>query len=71
MTRIEIRARRVELEAQRRTLREQTSRLNREFEKLFLDCDHPNLKTGTDRTNYPEYWCDDCGMDKEGIYIPR
>lgn len=71
MTTVQIRAKWAKLEARRRALKERMVCLNREFEKLELDCDHPHLKTDKDYTGYPEYWCDDCGMSKEGIYIPR
>jgi len=35
--------------------------MQHEFKLLYLDCGHPNMKSGKDMTGYSECWCNDCG----------
>jgi len=64
MTPKQIRAKRARLDTQENALREKMDRLKREYKKLELECDHPNLQRGHDITGYPERWCDDCGLNE-------
>lgn len=60
-----IKSRREDLEKRLEKLKLQHKRdkmlLDHEFELLYLDCGHPNLKHGTDISGVGESWCNDCG----------